>query len=76
MANLIAPHASGLRTRNRRERIRSRKYVLESGWGDEQPDTQAQKARNAFVYGDLRRLHRAVPLCCVYRATQWRHEVD
>jgi hypothetical protein len=32
------------------------------------------KARYAFVYGDLRRLHRSGLIACRYRATEWRHK--
>ena len=32
------------------------------------------KARYAFVYGDLRRVHRAGLIACVYRASEWRHK--
>ena len=32
------------------------------------------KARYAFVYGDLRRVHRAGLIACVYRAAEWRHK--
>jgi hypothetical protein len=32
------------------------------------------KARYAFVYGDLRRLHRTGLIACVYRAAEWRHK--
>ena len=32
------------------------------------------KARNAFVYGDFRRLHRSGLIACVFRASQWRHK--
>jgi hypothetical protein len=32
------------------------------------------KARYAFVYGDLRRLHRMGLIACVYRASEWRHK--
>ena len=32
------------------------------------------KARYAFVYGDLRRVHRAGLIACVYRAGEWRHK--
>jgi hypothetical protein len=32
------------------------------------------KARYAFVYGDLRRLHRSGLIACVYRAAEWRHK--
>ena len=32
------------------------------------------KARYAFVYGDLRRVHRTALIACVYRASEWRHK--
>jgi hypothetical protein len=32
------------------------------------------KARYAFVYGDLRRLHRSGIIACHYRAAEWRHK--
>ena len=32
------------------------------------------KARYAFVYGDLRRLHRSGLIAVVYRASSWRHK--
>jgi hypothetical protein len=32
------------------------------------------KARYAFVYGDLQRLHRTGLIACVYRASEWRHK--
>jgi hypothetical protein len=32
------------------------------------------KARCAFVYGDLRRVHRSGLIACVYRAAEWRHK--
>jgi hypothetical protein len=32
------------------------------------------KARCAFVYGDLRRLHRSGLIACHYRAAEWRHK--
>jgi hypothetical protein len=84
-----------------RELIDARQYVLDSDWGDVQPDAAAQnaylerhtweeyaawhlgltdgandetKARYAFVYGDLRRLHRTGLIACVYRASEWRHK--
>ncbi len=31
-------------------------------------------ARYAFVYGDLRRLHRMGLIACHYRAAEWRHK--
>ena len=81
--------------------IDNRQYVLNSEWGDVQPNAEAQnrylenhswdeyacwhlgltdgaadetKARYAFVYGDLRRLHRTGLIACVYRASEWRHK--
>ena len=32
------------------------------------------KARYAFVYGDLERVHRTGLIACVYRASEWRHK--
>ena len=32
------------------------------------------KARYAFVYGDLTRVHRSGLIACVYRAAEWRHK--
>jgi hypothetical protein len=84
-----------------RRLIESRQYVLDSDWGQVQPDAAAEnaflethgwgdyaewhlgltegasdetKARYAFVYGDLRRLHRTGLIACVYRASEWRHK--
>jgi len=36
--------------------------------------TDETKARHAFVYGDLRRVHRSGLIACVYRASEWRHK--
>jgi hypothetical protein len=36
--------------------------------------TDGTKARYAFVYGDLRRVHRSGLIACVYRAAEWRHK--
>ena len=84
-----------------RQLIEAKQYVLDSDWGDVQPDAEAQnaylekhsfedyawwhlgltegandgtKARHAFVYGDLRRVHRSGLIACVYRAAEWRHK--
>lgn len=57
-----------------RELIDKRQYVLDSDWGAVQPSTEAQKARYAFAYGDLRRVHRSGLIACVYRAAEWRHK--
>ena len=32
------------------------------------------KSRYAFVYGDLRRVHRTGLIACQYRAAEWRHK--
>jgi hypothetical protein len=32
------------------------------------------KARYAFVYGDLQRVHRTALIACVFRASEWRHK--
>jgi hypothetical protein len=32
------------------------------------------KARYAFVFGDLRRIHRTGLIACQYRAAEWRHK--
>ena len=84
-----------------RKLIEAKQYVLDSDWGDVQPNADAQnayldkhswddysawhlgltegandqtKARYAFVYGDLRRVHRTGLIACVYRASEWRHK--
>jgi hypothetical protein len=84
-----------------RRMIDARQYVLNSDWGEVQPNADAQndfldrhswddyaawhlgltegandetKARYAFVYGDLRRVHRSGLIACVYRASEWRHK--
>ena len=36
--------------------------------------TEHTKARYAFVFGDLRRVHRSALIACVYRAAEWRHK--
>lgn len=84
-----------------RRLIDGRQYVLDSDWGEVQPDAGAEnaylerhtwddygawhlglteganddtKARHAFVYGDLRRVHRSGLIACIYRAAEWRHK--
>jgi hypothetical protein len=84
-----------------RRLIEGRQYVLDSEWGEVQPNAEAEnaflrshswdeyaewhlgltegapdetKARYAFVYGDLRRLHRSGLIACHYRAAEWRHK--
>jgi hypothetical protein len=36
--------------------------------------SEETKARYAFVFGDLRRVHRTGLIACVYRASEWRHK--
>ena len=36
--------------------------------------TDETKGRYAFVYGDLRRVHRSGLIACVYRAAEWDHK--
>lgn len=36
--------------------------------------TDETKARCAFVFGDLRRVHRSGLIACLYRAAEWRHK--
>jgi hypothetical protein len=84
-----------------RRLIDAHQYVLESVWGDVQPDADAEntfleshswdeyaawhlgltdgasdqtKTRYAFVYGDLRRVHRMGLIACQYRAAEWGHK--
>jgi hypothetical protein len=47
-----------------------------AGWhlGLTEGATDETKARYAFVYGDLRRVHRTGLIACVYRAAEWRHK--
>jgi hypothetical protein len=58
------------------------KYLESHSWDDysewhlglTEGATEETKARYAFVYGDLRRLHRTGLIACVYRASEWRHK--
>jgi hypothetical protein len=36
--------------------------------------TDETKARYAFVFGDLRRIHRTGIIACQFRAAEWRHK--
>jgi hypothetical protein len=47
---------------------RTRHLGLTEGAADE------TKARYAFIYGDLRRVHRTALIASVYRASEWRHK--
>jgi hypothetical protein len=84
-----------------RRLIDARQYVLQSDWGEVQPNADDEnafleghswgeyaewhlgltdgasdetKGRYAFVYGDLRRIHRSGLIACYYRAAEWRHK--
>jgi|SRR6266540_2352811 len=84
-----------------RRLIDAHQYVLNSDWGEVQPQAADEnrfvkahswdefaewhlgltdgaedetKARYAFVYGDLRRVHRTGLIACQYRAAEWRHK--
>jgi hypothetical protein len=35
---------------------------------------EGTKARYAFVFGDLRRIHRSAIIACHFRAAEWRHK--
>ena len=47
-----------------------------AGWhlGLTEGANDGTKARYAFVYGDLRRVHRMGLIACHYRAAEWRHK--
>lgn len=87
--------------RHARDLIAAKRWVLDSDWGEVQPNAEAEnaflerhswkdyaawhlgltegandetKARHAFVFGDLRRIHRSGLIACVYRASEWRHK--
>ena len=42
--------------------------------GSTEGASDGTKARYAFIYGDLRRVHRTALIACVYRAAEWRHK--
>jgi hypothetical protein len=58
------------------------RYLETHGWDDyaawhlglTEGAADGTKARYAFVYGDLRRVHRSGLIACVYRASEWRHK--
>src|SRR6195952_3538921 len=71
-----------LAVKHARELIDAKQYVLDSDWDDyaawhlglTEGANDETKARYAFVYGDLRRIHRTGLIACVYRASEWRHK--
>jgi hypothetical protein len=57
-------------------------YLESHGWEDyaswflglTEGAGEETKARYAFVFGDLRRIHRSGLIACQYRAAEWRHK--
>jgi hypothetical protein len=57
-------------------------YLARHSWADyadwhlglTEGATDETKGRYAFVFGDLRRVHRSGLIACVYRASEWRHK--
>jgi hypothetical protein len=47
-----------------------------AGWflGSAEGAGDETKARYAFVFGDMRRVHRSGLIACLYRAAEWRHK--
>ena len=64
------------RARDQNAFLKSHSWEEYAGWHlgltDGAPDET--KARYAFVYGDLRRIHRSGIIACHYRAAEWRHK--
>jgi len=56
--------------------LESHSWPEYAGWflGLTEGANDETKARYAFVYGDLRRVHRSGLIACVYRAAEWRHK--
>ncbi len=56
--------------------LESHSWEEYAGWhlGLTEGANDETKARYAFVYGDLRRLHRMGLIACMYRAAEWRHK--
>ena len=56
--------------------LESHSWADYAGWflGLTEGANDETKARYAFVYGDLRRVHRSGLIACVYRAAEWRHK--
>jgi hypothetical protein len=58
------------------EYLKSHSFQEYGAWhlGLTEGANEETKARYAFVYGDLRRVHRTGLIACVYRASEWRHK--
>lgn len=58
------------------------RFIARRGWGDfaawhlglTDGAADGTKGRYAFVFGDLRRVHRSALIACVFRAAEWRHK--
>ena len=53
---------------------RTRGMNTPNGISDSPTVPTTRPRRNAFVYGDLRRVHRMGLIACQYRAAEWRHK--
>jgi hypothetical protein len=56
--------------------LRDHSWEEYAGWflGLTESAGEETKARYAFAYGDLRRLHRSGLIACLFRAAEWRHK--
>ena len=56
--------------------LRTHSWDDYSGWhlGLTEGAADETKARYAFVFGDLRRIHRSGIIACHFRAAEWRHK--
>jgi hypothetical protein len=64
------------RTREQNAFLKTHSWEEYAAWhlGLTEGVAEETKARYAFVYGDLRRLHRMGLIACHYRAAEWRHK--
>lgn len=64
------------RAREQNAFLRTHTWEEYSAWhlGLTEGAAEETKARYAFVYGDLRRVHRMGLIACHYRAAEWRHK--
>jgi hypothetical protein len=64
------------RAREQNAFLKTHSWAEYSAWhlGLTEGAPEETKRRYAFVYGDLRRLHRMGLIACHYRAAEWRHK--
>jgi len=64
------------RAREQNAFLKTHSWEDYAGWhlGLTEGAEEETKARYAFVYGDLRRVHRMGLIACHYRAAEWRHK--